>query len=125
MANFGPIESVPEKYHDRQLYEWNPNVTLMRTNVEENKTMGKIFAEKANASQGPVAFLLPTRGVSILDSDGDQFWLPEADRAMFDAIKENLSPSIEVVELDANINDAAFAETAVDMLLGLMPTSRA
>jgi uncharacterized protein (UPF0261 family) len=63
--------------------------------------------------------------VSILDSDGDQFWLPEADRAMFDAIKENLSPSIEVVELDANINDAAFAETAVDMLLGLMPTSRA
>jgi uncharacterized protein (UPF0261 family) len=93
----------------------------MRTNVEENRTMGKIFAEKANASQGPVAFLLPTRGVSILDSDGDQFWLPEADRAMFDAIKNNLNPRIEVVELDVNINDAAFAETAVDMLLALMP----
>jgi len=125
MANFGPIESVPEKYSDRQLYEWNPNVTLMRTNVEENRTMGKIFAEKANASQGPVAFLLPTRGVSILDSDGDRFWLPEADRAMFDAIKTNLNPSIEVVELDANINDAAFAVTAVDMLLALMPSGRA
>ena len=85
---------------------------------------GKIFAEKATASQGPVAFLLPTRGVSILDSDGDRFWSPEADRAMFDAIKENLSPNIEVVELDANINDAAFSETAVDMLLALMPPSR-
>ena len=100
-------------------------MTLMRTNIEENQTMGKIFAEKANASRGPVAFLLPTRGVSILDSDGGQFWLPEADRAMFDAIKENLNPSIEVVELDANINDAVFAETAIDMLLGLMAPSSA
>ena len=63
--------------------------------------------------------------MSILDSDGDQFWLPEADRAMFDAIKKNLNPRIEVVELDANINDAAFAETAVDMLLALMPSGRA
>ena len=124
MANFGPINSVPEKYSNRQLYEWNPNVTLMRTNVEENRTMGKIFAEKANASLGPVAFLLPTRGVSIVYSDGDQYLLPEADRSMFDAIKGNLNPRIEVVELDANINDAAFAETAVDMLFGLMPPSR-
>ena len=68
---------------------------------------------------------MPTRGVSILDSDGDRFWLPEADRAMFDANKENLSPRIEVVELDANINDTAFAETAVEMLLGLMRPSKA
>src|ERR1700733_8603350 len=64
MANFGAPSTVPEKYRQtkRLFYEWNPSVTLMRTNTEENRQMGKIFAEKANAAKGPVAFLLPLRG---------------------------------------------------------------
>ncbi|MCB0084232.1 MAG: Tm-1-like ATP-binding domain-containing protein, partial [Caldilineaceae bacterium] len=74
MANFGGMETVPERYKqgDRIFYEWNPSVTLMRTNIEENRQMGKIFAEKANAAKGPVAFLIPLRGVSILDGDGER-----------------------------------------------------
>jgi uncharacterized protein (UPF0261 family) len=120
MANFGPIATVPEKFKDRLLYQWNPNVTLMRTNIEENRIMGEIFAQKANQAEGPVAFLLPLKGVSILDSPGEKFWLPEADQAMFSAIKRNLRPGINVTELDANINDKAFAEKAVEMMMGLM-----
>ncbi len=120
MANFGPIETVPEKYKDRLLYQWNPNVTLMRTSVEENMKMGEIFARKANEAKGRVAFLFPLKGVSILDSEGERFWSPEADRAMFETIKKNLKPGIEVVELDANINDPAFASKAVEMLMELM-----
>lgn len=120
MANFGPVSTVPDKYKDRNLYEWNPNVTLMRTNVEENVRMGEIFAQKANAAKGRVAFLLPLKGVSILDSEGERFWWPEADRAMFDAIKKNLNAEIEVVEIDANINDKIFADKAVEMLMALM-----
>jgi uncharacterized protein (UPF0261 family) len=120
MVNFGPKDTVPEKYKDRLFYEWNPSVTLMRTNVEENKKMGEIFAQKANASKGRVAFLLPLKGVSMLDSEGQPFWWPEADQALFEAIKKNVKPGIAVAEMDCNINDEIFSEKAVDMLMELM-----
>ena len=107
MVNFGPPDTVPQKYRDagRLFYEWNPSVTLMRTNVEENRRMGEIFAEKANAATGPVAVLIPLRGVSILDGDGQPFCDRDADDAMFATLRENLRPDIPYVELDANIND--------------------
>lgn len=120
MANFGPKDTIPSKFDGRLFYEWNPSVTLMRTTPDENAQMGRIFAEKANAAKGPVAFLLPLKGVSILDSPGGLFWSPEADGAMFDAIKANVRTGIQVVEMDANINDPEFADTSVKMLLAMM-----
>jgi uncharacterized protein (UPF0261 family) len=121
MANFGAPSTVPERFRQtkRLFYEWNPSVTLMRTNPEENRQMGEIFAKKANAATGPVAFLIPLRGVSMLDGDGQPFCDREADRAMFDAIKANVKPGIPVVEVDLNINDPAFAAKAVEMMLEL------
>jgi uncharacterized protein (UPF0261 family) len=122
MANYGAPSTVPEKFRQakRLLYEWNPSVTLMRTNVDENRQMGEIFAKKANAATGPVAFLIPLRGVSMLDGDGQPFCDREADRAMFDAIKANIKPGIPIVEVDLNINDPAFAAKAVEMMLELI-----
>ncbi len=120
MANFGPRDTVPAKYRGRLFYEWNPSVTLMRTSVEENRTMGRAFTERANAAKGPVAFLLPARGVSILDGDGQPFCDREADRAMFEEIRRGLRPDIVCEEMDANINDAAFAARAVSMMLELI-----
>jgi len=122
MANFGGRETVPRKYADagRTFYEWNPSVTLMRTNVEENRRMGEVFARKANAAKGPVAFLLPLRGVSILDGDGQPFCDRRADRAMFEAIQANIRAGIEVAEMDCNINDPEFADKAVEMMLTLV-----
>jgi uncharacterized protein (UPF0261 family) len=93
---------------------------MMRTNIEENIKMGEIFAQKANEAKGRVAFLLPLKGVSILDSEGERFWWPEANQAMFDTIKKNLKPGIGVVEIDANINDKEFSDKAVKMLMALM-----
>jgi uncharacterized protein (UPF0261 family) len=126
MANFGGMDTVPEKYKKakRTFYEWNPSVTLMRTNREENEKMGKVFAEKANAAKGPVAFLIPLKGVSILDSDGERFCDWETDRVMFDAIKANLREGITVVEMDNNINDPEFSAKAVDMMLGLIEQAK-
>ncbi len=118
MANFGGPETVPEKYRGRRLYEWNPTVTLMRTTPAENITLGAMIAEKVNLSTAPVTVLLPLRGVSQLDSPGGKFWWPEADTALYDAIRAKLRPDIPVVELDLNINDPAFADTATDLLLG-------
>jgi uncharacterized protein (UPF0261 family) len=120
MCNFWAMDTVPERYRSRNLYPWNPNVTLMRTTLDENVAMGRMIARAANESTGPVAILLPLKGVSQLDSPGNPFWDPEADGACYNAIKSNLKPGIPVVELDANINDAEFADKAVEMLVGMM-----
>jgi uncharacterized protein (UPF0261 family) len=119
MVNFGPMNTVPQKYRDaaRLFYEWNPAVTLMRTNVDENRRLGEIFADKANAAEGPIAVMLPLRGVSILDGDGQQFCDREADQAMFNALRERLDKRIPVIEVDANINDEALATRAVEVML--------
>lgn len=129
MVNFGAPNTVPQKYRDagRLFYEWNPSVTLMRTNAAENAEMGKIFAAKANAAQAagaPVAFLIPLKGVSILDGDGERFCDRAADQAMFDAIRNNLAAGIRYETLDCNINDPAFAVKAVALMLELMKTRK-
>ena len=120
MANFFSVDSVPDKYKNRNLYKWNPNITLLRTNVAENQQIGKIIADAANASNAPVAIFLPLNGVSMLDSPGGDFWDPEADSACFEAIKENLSPGIPVVEMENNINDAEFSDKVAATLLDML-----
>jgi uncharacterized protein (UPF0261 family) len=119
MCNFGARTSVPGKYGSRLLYEWNANVTLMRTNVEENRRVGALIAETANRCAGPAIVLLPLRGVSMLDSPGGPFWNPEADQACYDAIRSGLKPGISAIEIDANINDPTFADRATQMFLEL------
>jgi uncharacterized protein (UPF0261 family) len=132
MVNFGGEETIPAKYREdksRKFYVWNPQVTLMRTTPEENAQLGKILAEKANAAKGPVQIFLPLRGVSILDSVTDegpqQFWWPEADKALFDAIKANVRKDIPVHELDVNVNDAQFAAATAGALLEMLQTTGA
>jgi uncharacterized protein (UPF0261 family) len=120
MANFWGRDTVPAKYQDRLLYEWNPDITLMRTNIEENRRMGEMIASAANSSTGPVAIILPLKGVSMLDSPDGAFWDPTADSACFDAIRANVRAGIPVIEVDANINDPEFADKAASVLLGLI-----
>jgi uncharacterized protein (UPF0261 family) len=123
MCNFGARESVPSRYKSRLLYEWNANVTLMRTNVDENRTIGKLIAETANRCRGPVAVLLPLRGVSMLDSQGQPFRDEAADRACFDAIRSDLNQGIPLIEVDSNINDPDFADRATQAFLELSASS--
>jgi uncharacterized protein (UPF0261 family) len=126
MVNFGAPSTVPARYREtnRLFYAWNPSVTLMRTNAEENRQMGEIFARKANAAKGPVAFLIPLRGVSMLDGEGQPFCDRAADQAMFDAIKQNLRPGIPFVEVDRNINDPEFAAKAVEWIIQLIQQAK-
>jgi uncharacterized protein (UPF0261 family) len=120
MANFWGMDTVPEKYRSRKLYQWNPNITLLRTNVEENKRIGEMIAVVANAATAPVVILIPLRGVSQLDSPGGAFWDPLADRACFQAIKKNLRPGIPVIEMDNNVNDPEFADRVAETLLNML-----
>lgn len=120
MVNFWALETVPEQYRERKLYRWNSNVTLMRTTPDENAELGRIIAQKANASKGPVTILLPRKGMSQLGSPGGEFWWPEADEALFTAIKQHIHSNIPVIELDHNINDPEFADHATTLLLNML-----
>jgi uncharacterized protein (UPF0261 family) len=113
MVNFGPFESVPDKYRERNLYRHNSSVTLMRTTAAENAVLGKQIAERASSAKGPVTIVLPLRGVSAIDCPGQPFHEPEADRILFDAIRQNIRQNVKLVEVDAHINDAEFAERLV------------
>jgi uncharacterized protein (UPF0261 family) len=117
MVNFGPPETVTEKFKDRRFYQHNPTVTLMRTTPEENDKLGKEIAHKASAAKGPTAVLVPLRGVSAIDAEGKPFWWPEADKALVDSLRLWMSPHVKLVELDMHINDPQFAEVAAQTLL--------
>ena len=111
MVNFGPRDSVPGEFDGRQFHVHNPQVTLMRTTPEENAELGQIVSEKLNAATGPTALALPLGGVSMLDVEGEDFHDPEADRALFDALREGIDDDVELLELDADVNDEEFART--------------
>jgi uncharacterized protein (UPF0261 family) len=124
MVNFHAPETVPARHQGRKFYAHNPQVTLMRTTPEENAQMGRIFAEKLNASRGPVTVLLPHKGFSVIAAPGGPFHDPAADEAFFQALKKFLRPGIEVIELDCVINDPAFAKACATALLRNIKNSK-
>ena len=120
MVNFGPMDTVPAQYKNRNLYKHNPTVTLMRTTVEENVGLGKKIAEKLNMAPGKTALFLPLKGVSMIDAEGQPFYGPEEDKALFETLRANIGPKVELVEMDNNVNDDAFAVAAAQKLLDLL-----
>jgi uncharacterized protein (UPF0261 family) len=121
MVNFGPIDTVPAPFRDRNLYRHNPSVTLMRTTPEECARLGEIIATKLNAATGPTALFVPLGGVSMIDADGMPFHDPVADTALFTAVRDHLDRTrVELVELDLPINDPVFADAMADRLLAML-----
>jgi uncharacterized protein (UPF0261 family) len=112
MVNFGPLETVPERFEGRNLYVHNPTVTLMRTTREEMAELGRRVAAKLAGATGPTVLFVPLGGVSALDAPGMPFHDPEADEACFAA----LDGAVETERLDMNINDPAFGRAMADRL---------
>jgi uncharacterized protein (UPF0261 family) len=123
MVNFGPRESVPEKFRGRNFVVHNPNVTLMRTTRDENRAFGEWIGERLNAMNGPVRFLLPEGGVSLLDAPGKPFHDPEADNALFEALERTVrqTPQRRIERVRGNINDESFVEAAVAAFQSITP----
>jgi uncharacterized protein (UPF0261 family) len=109
MVNFGPRDTVPERFAGRNLYVHNPSVTLMRTTAEECAELGRRVGAKLSAATGPVALFVPLCGISAISGEGGPFWDPEADAALRAGLRETLAPSVEMHEVDAHVNDPAFA----------------
>ncbi len=126
MVNFGPPDTVPERYRSRRFVEHNPQVTLMRTTAAENARMGEWIARRINEMTGPVRFLIPEGGVSALDTPGQPFHDPEADRALFDAIAGTFEEGANrrLVRTPHHVNDAAFADAVAGALAAIHPIER-
>ena len=118
---FHSVEQMPERYRSRKLYQWNPNITLMRSNAEECRKVGELIARAANThASEQVAILLPLGGTSMLDRPGGPYWDPVANQACFDAIKAQTKPEIPVYEVDAHINDPVFVDRTIAVMFELM-----
>jgi uncharacterized protein (UPF0261 family)/ABC-type branched-subunit amino acid transport system ATPase component len=115
MVNFGAMDTVPAQFRARNLYKHNQNVTLMRTTPEENAAIGEWIVAKLNRMEGPVRFLMPEGGVSLLDAPGKAFWDPAADKALFAAIegKFRSGANRRLIKLPYNLNDPEFAQALV------------
>lgn len=122
MVNFWALETMPTEFQGRTVYRHNANVTLMRTTPEECAALGRIIADKLNAANGPVTLLLPLRGVSAIDAEGQPFYAPDANRALFDALRSGVNESVRLVEMDLHINDDAFADAIAERLLADLHT---
>ncbi len=127
MVNFNAPETVPERYRGRLLYEHNPQITLMRTTVEENDRMGRWIGERLNQMTGPVRFFLPEGGVSLLDAPGMAFYDPAADAALFRALEETVhqTSSRQLLRTPHNVNDPEFAKLVVQTFRALHGQPRA
>jgi len=122
MVNFGPRETVPPQFESRNLYVHNPTVTLMRTTPEECRELGRRIGRKLSAARGPTALFVPLKGVSMIAVEGQPFYDPEADEALLAGLHETLEPSVEVHEVDVDLNDPLFAEAMANRLHELMTT---
>jgi uncharacterized protein (UPF0261 family) len=116
MVNFGPRESVPQQFEGRNLYVHNPTVTLMRTTPDECAELGRTIGRKLSAAKGPTVLFVPLKGVSMIDVEGQPFYDADADAALFAGLRETLDGSVEVHELDTDVNDPEFAVTMADRL---------
>jgi uncharacterized protein (UPF0261 family) len=108
--NFLGPETVPPKYRRRNIHSHNPQATLIRTNMQDNRLLGKTIADKLNRSRAPVIVLWPKKGLSTLDHSGKPFWDPYADMALLKSLKTHLDRRITLIESDAYINDPEFAQ---------------
>ncbi|MDD1518886.1 MULTISPECIES: ABC transporter permease [Bradyrhizobium] len=115
MVNFGAPDTIPERYRGRKFHVHNPQVTLMRTTVEENERMGRWIGERLNQMDGPVRFFLPEGGVSALDARGQPFWDPDADAALFRTLERTVrqTGNRQLIRTPKNINDPDFAAAIV------------
>ncbi|MBC8352439.1 MAG: Tm-1-like ATP-binding domain-containing protein [Planctomycetes bacterium] len=119
MVNFWAPDTISDEFKERKFHQHNATVTLMRTTPEENAMLGQEIGHKVSASSGAAAILLPLKGVSAIDREGESFDDPAARKALFDAIRSSHG-SVELVELNEHINDNAFAEAAAEKLIQLM-----
>lgn len=120
ILNFLGPETLPEQYADRTICYHNPQATLPRVSADELRLIASTIGEKLNRARGKVKFLVPLRGFSSIDCEGNDFYDPVANNAFMDTLKDSLRKDIEILEINANINDSVFSESVVKEFLDIL-----
>lgn len=120
MVNFGPPDTVPERFNNRKFYQHNPTTTLMRTTIEENRQLGEIIAKKLNQAKSPTVVIFPKGGVSLIDQVSQVFEGVEERKALYKSLKENLRCDIPFFESDKDINDPSVSALIAEQLLSIL-----
>ena len=114
----GPIDTVPEHIaNNRKLFKHSPAFTLCKLTRDEMVEVARIFAEKPNPAKGPVSVVIPMHGFSIPGCPGGPFEDFDSIVAFSDCLKKHLRSDIEVLEVQAHVNDAEFAEIVAKQFL--------
>ena len=102
----------------------NPSITSLHATDDELAKVGKYIAEHVNDAQGPKAVALPLGGLDNYFAEGS-CWHGSDVTPLFEAIRENLDDGIELVEMDNNINDEAFADAVYGLFKARWEASKA
>jgi uncharacterized protein (UPF0261 family) len=98
----------------------SPIIAAPRLNAKEMVEVAREIGKRLQHTRGNAVFMIPLRGTSRYGVEGGPLRDPAGDKAYFKALKESLPPTIEVVEMDAAAEDAAFVRQACDRLIGLI-----
>ena len=107
-------------YHERRKYDLDKFRTWIRLSPEELREVAKAFREKLNKAKGPVNVLIPQKGWSSVDYPGNATYDPEEDRVFEEELRKGLKADIEIIPVDANMEDPAFAEAVVQASLKIL-----
>ncbi|MBP6942315.1 MAG: Tm-1-like ATP-binding domain-containing protein [Syntrophorhabdaceae bacterium] len=114
-----PKSKYTEEHRARKKYDLDKFRTWIKASPDELKKAAGVFAEKLNRSKGPVKVIIPLKGWTNFDIPGSATYDPEEDRVFVDALKKAVNPGIEIIEVDANIEEKTFARALADALMKL------
>lgn len=116
--NFGAIDTIPAEYNtpERNVLVHNPNITSLLATPDEMVKLGAYVADHVNRAPGPKAVGLPLNGLDNYFKEGSQ-WHDVDVTPLFDSIRKNLDPRVELVEMNNNINDEEFADAIFDLFM--------
>jgi uncharacterized protein (UPF0261 family) len=116
--NFGAVDTIPAEYNvpERNVLIHNPNITSLQATPDELAKLGEYIADHVNQAIGPKAMALPLGGLDNYFSEGSQ-WHGTDVSPLFEAIRATLDDGIELLEMDNNINDDAFADATLGLFM--------
>jgi uncharacterized protein (UPF0261 family) len=111
--------SIPEQYKDRKIFFYDFR-SAIRLTADESGSLARILADKLNHSHNPIKILIPLRGWSEADREGDVLFDPESSHAFCETLEKALKSDVEVRQVDYHINDKGFAQEAANIMISMI-----
>ena len=113
LVDFAGWQEIPEQFSDRPFHEHNRLIKSSSFNNAERRETARAVAERMAKSTVPTHFIMPLQGIEEWDKEGDVAHDPEGLAAFTDEVRRVMKDPIAYTEVDAHINDQAFADAAL------------